>query len=301
MIYTIKSACALLDVPADTLRKWERRYRLVAPRRSKNAYRGYDDADLKRLSVFARARIEGVPGPEAARRAANAGSAAAPREDPALQLAAESAIDSLDRARLVQVCARAEAESGIAGALASVWIPLLSKLGERAIELKGLEIAKEHFAVAVLRERILDRGAAPGRPRVALASPEGELHEIGMLTLAQELRDRKVPCLYLGPNLPVESLCAALSRARLDRAILCVSRRLSRPDLKAMVRRIRRKNPGTILYIGGPASLAHANLIAQLGGIFLGANLELGVDKLVRSIRRPDPRRAVIRRRTRRA
>lgn len=285
VLYTIKSACALLDVPADTLRKWERRYGVIAPRRAANAYRGYSDLDLQRLAVFLRARAAGLPGPEAARRASAVEAAAAPGEDSALALAAERAIEGLDRGKLVEACVHAETKHGKAGALARVWIPLLWRLGERAIRHKGLEIAKEHFAVAVLRERILTQSPQKGRPRVALCSPEGELHEIGMLALAQELRDRGVPCLYLGPNLPVDSLCAALSSTKLDRAIVCVSRRLSRPDLKSLVKSIRRRNPGTVLYLGGPASLAHSNLIAQLGGVFLGANLELGVDKLLRSMK----------------
>lgn len=285
MACSIKSACALLGVRADTLRKWERRYGLVRPRRGANAYRGYSDDDLERLAAFARARAEGVPGAEAARRARAAPRAAAPADDPALQRQAESAIAALDRAALVRACAGIEAEHGAAGALTAVWIPLLSRLGERALERGGLEIAKEHFAVAVLRERIVGRVPAQGPLALALAAPEGELHELGMLALAQELRGRGIAHLYLGPNLPTESLCAALTRARLKRVALCVSRRLTRPALKGLVGAVRRLNPGAVVYLGGPASLPHANLITQLGGVFLGANLELGVDKLQRHIK----------------
>lgn len=284
MAYTIKAACALLGVPADTLRKWERRYDLVSPRRGGNAYRGYGDMDLKRLSLFKKARAAGASGPEAARQARALAPAAFDSGDPALERLAESAIEALARERLIAVCARAEEKYGNTGALARVWIPLLSRLGERAIRLKGLEIAKEHFAVAILRERILSRAPAPGRPKVALASPEGELHEIGMLAVAQELRARSLPCLYLGPNLPIDSLCAALSRAKIDRVVMCVSRKLARPDLRALAKTIRRRIPGAALYLGGPGSLAHSNFIGELGGIFLGANLELGVDKLLASL-----------------
>lgn len=284
MDYSIKAACALLDVRADTLRKWERRYGLVKPRRKGNSYRGYSDADLKRLALFARARADGMPGPEAARKALAASKAPAEVRDAALERAAQAAIDGLDRERLAAVCAQAEAKFGKCGALEKLWIPLLSRLGERAMAVKGLEIAKEHFAVAVLRERILRRGPERGSPVVALASPEGELHEIGMLALAQELERRRLPFLYFGPNLPVDSLCAALTRTGIPRVILCLSLRLPRPELKAVIRKVKQKNPGVTVLIGGPASLTHANYISELGGVFLGAHLELGADKLVRSI-----------------
>jgi hypothetical protein len=96
---------------------------------------------------------------------------------------------------------------------------------------------------------------------------------------------RRLPYLYLGANLPAESLCSALAHAMVKRVIVCVSRRITRPALKALVRKIQSKKSGTIVYLGGSASLAHSNLIAELGGVFLGANLELGVDKLMRSIK----------------
>ena len=281
MAYTIKAACALLDVPADTLRKWERRYDLISPQRGDNAYRCYSDLDLKRLALFKKARAKGVSGQEAAQQARARAHVAAAASDSVLGRQAESAIDDLAREKLVAICARAEEKYGKSGALAQVWIPLLSRLGERAIRLKGLEIAKEHFAVAILRERILKRSPAPGRPRVALASPEGELHEIGMLALAQELQEKKLPYLYLGPNLPVDSLCAALSRVKINRAILCVSRKVTRPSLRTSIKKIQRKIPGATVYLGGTGSLAHSNFIAELGGVFLGANLELGVEKLL--------------------
>jgi DNA-binding transcriptional MerR regulator len=284
MSYSIKAACALLDVRADTLRKWEGRYRLLKPDRYGNDYRVYTDKDLHRLAAFVKARAEGVPGKEAARKAAAVKVLKGPQNDSALQETAQAAIGAFDRAALSDVCARADAKHGTSGALANVWIPVLSRLGERAMKLKGLEIAKEHFAVAVLRESILREKSARGRPQVALSSPEGELHEIGMLALARELQLRRLPFLYLGPNLPADSLCAALKKARLRRTVLCVSRPLSRPDLKSLVKHIGHSNTGTTVYLGGPASLKHANYIGEMGGVFLGANLELGVEKLLRSL-----------------
>lgn len=288
MAYSIKAASALLEVPADTLRKWERRYRLVAPRRGGNAYRGYETADLRRLAAFARARAEGKPGAEAARLGAAAAGEGRAKGGELLRREAGRAIESFDRDGLSRLCARAEAEHGRPGALSAVWIPLLRALGERALRAGGLAIAQEHFAVSVLRERMPAPAPVPGRPAVALAAPEGELHELGMLALRHELRRRGLNCLYLGPNMPVESLRAALDRARVSAVILCVTRRIERPAVRALVRAIRRGRPGARVCLGGAASLPHANLVEELGGVFLGDDLRLGLDKLERRLGRRD-------------
>ncbi len=51
-MYTIKHAAALTGIPADTLRMWERRYRVVTPIRNQGGYRLYDDAAITRLTAM---------------------------------------------------------------------------------------------------------------------------------------------------------------------------------------------------------------------------------------------------------
>ena len=51
-MYTIKHAAALTGIPADTLRMWERRYRVVTPIRTQGGYRLYDDAAIARLTAM---------------------------------------------------------------------------------------------------------------------------------------------------------------------------------------------------------------------------------------------------------
>jgi DNA-binding transcriptional MerR regulator len=59
--YTIRSACALTGVNANTLRSWERRYGLVKPERTPKGYRLYSQADLERLRLIQRVLEQGVP------------------------------------------------------------------------------------------------------------------------------------------------------------------------------------------------------------------------------------------------
>jgi len=48
-MYTIKRASEMVGVPVATLRAWQRRYRVVDPRRSDSGYRLYSAADIAKL------------------------------------------------------------------------------------------------------------------------------------------------------------------------------------------------------------------------------------------------------------
>ena len=57
-MYTVSQAAALTGIPTATLRAWERRYGVIAPRRTEGGYRLYDPAQIALLREMA-ARIEG--------------------------------------------------------------------------------------------------------------------------------------------------------------------------------------------------------------------------------------------------
>lgn len=59
--YTIRSACALTGINANTLRSWERRYGLVQPERTPKGYRLYSAEDLDRLRLIQRVLDQGIP------------------------------------------------------------------------------------------------------------------------------------------------------------------------------------------------------------------------------------------------
>lgn len=59
--YTIRSACALIGINANTLRSWERRYGLVRPERTPKGYRLYSAEDLERLRQIRRVLESGIP------------------------------------------------------------------------------------------------------------------------------------------------------------------------------------------------------------------------------------------------
>ena len=276
MTYSLKAVSGYLGVPADTVRKWELRHAVVSPKRLANGYRVYTEEDLQRLLRFAESRREGLPAPQARRKAAAAPSMAAPAGE---VKAAVSAVLRFDRRALSRLYRRHARRGGEAASFSRLWLPVLAEIGRQAHEEGGLWIAAEHFASAFLRESLLSsfKCSAKGRSRLVLAAPAGDRHELGMLAAACALDERGVPCVYLGPDLPLESLCAALKRLRAGGLSLTLTARRPRAEVRALLRALRRDFPGLEIFVCGQESLRHANLIRESGARFLGTDLERGL------------------------
>jgi hypothetical protein len=279
MAYTVKMIAAQLDVKADTLRKWERRYALVEPKRATNRYRLYDEDELRRLHAFVTS-VRGGTAPSEAAEEVRGLLFAGPSPDAGLQARALDAAEKLDRAALGPLYEEALKKYGLAGAFDRVWTPMLVRLGEIALGRKGLWIACEHFAVSFLRERLAKPAGARRAPALSLSSPSGDLHELGMLAAAAALTERGREPLYLGVNLPLDSLVRAHRETGVLHACVTLTRRFPRPSLRLLASAFKRRVPGSTLYLAGQASLPHANLARSLGAVFVGANLEIGLERI---------------------
>ena len=76
-MYSVKHAAAMTGIPPDTLRMWERRYRVVEPVRTDGGYRLYDDAAIARLSAM-RALVAAGWSPRLAAEQVRSGTTAGP-------------------------------------------------------------------------------------------------------------------------------------------------------------------------------------------------------------------------------
>ena len=187
-VYSVKHAAAMTGIPADTLRMWERRYRVVAPIRSEGGYRLYDDAAIARLSAMRalvaagwsprlaaeQVRSGTTAGPIAEAPPAGAASAVVEGEpvgdvDALVAIAQEFDVGALQRL-LAQMFGRDDFEH-----VADNWLmPTLLVLGN-AWHSGVVTVAGEHFVSAAVQRRLAAAfDAAPanaGAPRWSSASP----------------------------------------------------------------------------------------------------------------------------------
>ena len=222
------------------LRVWERRYGAVRPFRSAGGQRLYTDADIERLRLLQQAtqagrnigqlvelsnetleklvnedrRAQPAPGdlgvPERARAAAEA-------EAEMLVAVARQAVPRLDAAGLEAVLRRAIFGLGVAAALDHVVVPLLKSIGDGWAR-REITPAHEHLASAVVR-RVLDSilkdcAPEPSAPTFVVATPTGQVHELGALLAAASAAAEGWRVVYLGSDLPVQDIAQAARETR---------------------------------------------------------------------------------------
>lgn len=93
-------------------------------------------------------------------------------------------------------------------------IPLFAALG-REVNAGRLSIAQEHIMSSLLRQqlyRLAKPTSMPSRIKFLIASPEGDFHELGILTAQAMASQLKIRSLYLGPNSPKKDLCETALR-----------------------------------------------------------------------------------------
>jgi MerR family transcriptional regulator, light-induced transcriptional regulator len=212
-------------VGADTLRAWERRYELLEPARSEGGFRLYGPEDEARVRAMKRLIDGGLSAGEAARvaRDGEAVTAAAgiatgaaatigPLAEAGLRL--REALERFDEAEANAVLDRAVAELSVEALADRVLLPALAEVGERWRRGEA-SVAQEHFATNIIRGRIAglarNWGAGTG-PLAILACPEGELHDVGLLSFGLVLRARGWRVAYLGAATPIETVAETAER-----------------------------------------------------------------------------------------
>jgi DNA-binding transcriptional MerR regulator len=241
-------------VSAELLRAWERRYGLLRPQRSTGGLRLYSSGDLDRVRTMQRHMDQGLAAREAAALVGQATAEAAPRRagaplfDPARARAElGAALEAFDEPGAQAAFDSLLSLATLDTLLSDVVMPYLRDLGDRW-ERGELSVAQEHFASNVLRGRLLGLARGWGRgdgPRALLACPEGERHDLGLITFGLALRERGWRIDYLGPDTPLESLEEAARRT--DPSVVVLSAVRSEPleQLTALATRHRVAIAGT--------------------------------------------------------
>jgi methanogenic corrinoid protein MtbC1 len=270
-MYTIRQVTQLTGVPESSLRAWERRYQVVAPRRNESGYRIYDDQAVEALIAMRRLLDAGWAPAQAAgavkegvdaellrtsRRVARAAGAPADGAVGALEsfLAAAAALDvvGLEDA-LDQGFALGSFEH-----VAETWLsPTLQALGEGWAQ-GEIDVAGEHLASHAVHRRLAAAFESAGRrsrgPSVVVGLPPGSLHELGALMFATAARRIGFNVTYLGANVPQESWQVAVEHRPADAVVMSVVMADDVPAAQSTAAHLRTVRPDMVVAMGGAAS-----------------------------------------------
>jgi len=297
--FAIQDVVRRTGLTAHVIRIWEKRYGAVAPHRTGTNRRRYSEEQIERLALLRQLTQAGqsigyaarLPAealrklaadsmvPVATPRAATAATTPAALLDECL-----AAVMAFDAHALEEVLRRAETNLGGQGLLQRVAAPLAQAIG--ALWRDGtITAAHEHFASAVLRTWLAKAArsfaADSSEPVLIVATPAGQLHELGALLVGALATYLGWRVIYLGASLPAPEIANAAKQQQARAVALSLVYPDDDPRLESELVRLRELlPPETKLITGGRAAPAYRETLARVGAVqtndlaHLGATLD---------------------------
>ena len=292
--HRIHRVAKLTGLSKDVVRVWERRYGLVKPLRSANRYREYTDEDVALLR-FLKAELEhgqtigalAIEGRESLLRRMRVNSSSSPQElKPHDNLIDElvSHLDPLERGRFEMKLNGAIAVIPFEEAVQRILLPLQRRVGDLWHEGR-INVAVEHYVTKVIQQKLFSvMNQLPVNefgPRVLIACPEGESHEIGAQAAAYIAATRGCHVYYLGPNLPISDLQAFCGRVKPDLVLLSLTEVQSDATARLLLQELEALSAQWPIAVGGQGARMIKHLL-QGGHIEFIDNLTALHSRLMR-------------------
>ena len=237
--FRINHVAKVTGISKEVLRVWEKRYRLLSPERGANRYRLYSEKDVE-LLLFIRKEME---------QGQSIGELASLGKDGILTRIKQSKtnkptsatkdkiLEELERYLLDFETTFFENKLNDLRILMpfeeffhNILVPLQIRVGELWTDGK-IDISIEHYVTAQAQQKIstaMSSITADNKgPKVIIACPSWDLHEIGAQMLAYYCSVWKCRVIYLGANLPLESLINFSSINKPDIILLSCTTKIS--------------------------------------------------------------------------
>jgi MerR family transcriptional regulator, light-induced transcriptional regulator len=271
--YPVRLAAQKSGVSPHVLRAWERRYHVVTPARSGGGQRLYSELDVQRLQLLRHLTGRGHGISQLAKlslaelESLAATAEAAPQRDrtsdPAAEFtsAAVRAAKCLDAGDLQGVLERAAVGLGVPTFLDEVAGPSIREIGHGWRD-GTISVAQEHLATVVFRQVlgwIIDTfEAKQPAPKMIVATPAGQTHELGALMAAAAASVENWDVVYLGADLPAAEVVSAARQAQARAVALSIVHPGDDPGVIHQIIEIRQAlDPGVHIFLGGATVTAN--------------------------------------------
>lgn len=228
-VFSIKDIEAVSGIKSHTLRIWEQRYGIIAPKRTDTNIRYYDDDDLKFIINISILNKQGMKISEIAKLSRDQINEAILKltnhpdtnSQNSQVKSLVSAMLSYDEYEFHKILTTSIIQQGIEHTMMNVVFPFLVEVGI-LWQVGSVHPANEHFATNIIKQKLyvaIDGNVgrfAENRKRFLLFLPEQEQHSIGLLFANYVLRSRGHDVLYLGQEVPLADLQDAFKNVKLD-------------------------------------------------------------------------------------
>ena len=307
--YPIQLVARLTGLSAHVIRIWEQRYRAVEPKRTATKRRLYSQRDIERLNLLQDLTQAGHRIGQVAQlptdKLGKLVTASPHLQARAPRTAAESpksvsfldecvaAVKSLDAHALDDALKRAATALGALGLLQRVVAPLTQTVGELWRE-GTLTAAHEHFATGTIRVFLGNLakpfGAMDNAPVLIVATPAGQVHELGALLVGATAANLGWQVTYLGASLAAAEIAGAAQQRRARAVALSLVYPEDDPRLEGEMILLRESLPAEVkLLAGGRAMPAYRDALEKVGALPIENLAQLG--STLDHLRKP-PRKA---------
>lgn len=284
--HPIKVAARRSGLSTHVIRIWEKRYGAVSPKRTGTNRRLYSDSDIERLMLLRAATLAGQSIGQVAKLPTsrlkalatetpdvNKAPAQLTQSSSSIKLLDQciTAVKDLDARALEVVLVRAEVALGVQGLLQRVIAPLAQKIGDLWRD-GAITAAHEHFASVVIRS-FLGHATRPfagmaDSPSLVIATPSGQLHELGALLVSATAANLGWRITYLGVSLPASEIAGAATQSRARAVALSIVYPEDDPKLEGELVRLRELLPAELpILTGGRAMPAYRAVLERINAI----------------------------------
>lgn len=230
--YNIQVVSDICGISDHTLRAWERRYGVVDPERSNGGQRLYSQQDLDKLQLLSFLVSQG-----------HRISKLAKMESEQLKEMYHSFNDQLPKIQKVSnkkinhiykllreyrlddlyyELMHLKQELGDLPFIDRILLPVFREVGDKVIR-GQFSITQEHAISALARDLLSQIQLTPPKPhtpKLVLTTPEGNLHELGLLMANVYCRHFRIQSHYFGINLPAQPLAEAVNTIEAEYVLL---------------------------------------------------------------------------------
>jgi methylmalonyl-CoA mutase cobalamin-binding domain/chain len=284
MSSSIHQAALQTGLTQHLLRIWEKRYQVVTPSRTSTRRRRYSTEDLRKLTLLRALTQAGRRIGDVAKLSTKELLALADRTQPEKPTAnvrnfsadtavgdALLAIDELDSRALAATLENSASILGQRRSIDQVISPIARAVGERWSK-GSLPAAHEHFTSSIMRDHLLRHARvfdeSPDAPLLVVATPAGQMHELGAAIVAAASSDLGWRVLYLGASLPASEIASAALRKQAAAVALSIVYPGDDPSLPGELKSLRTLLPPQItIIVGGDCSISYAPALKSMGAV----------------------------------
>lgn len=260
--FSISDIENLTGIKAHTIRVWEQRYNFFTPKRTETNIRYYDDADLCMFLNIATlnengykiSKISKMDLDEINHLVKNL------KEDHyninvQVQMLSNAML-KMDEAEFDEILNGCIEDLGMENAMADIVFPFMRKVGFMW-QVGTINPAHEHFATHKIEQKIIEvtyknsKKPSINAKRYLLFLPQNEHHEVGLLFAQYLLKVNGHQTLYLGQNLPYESLEEVVNYYEPDYAFTVLTVSQADHDAQTVISKLRENLGKTTLILAG--------------------------------------------------